>query len=95
MVIPKQQQNQNANTCSVEGDAWWMSFTNAEDILLSTGCRRKVFSILKTLRDTHLDFPNTPINNYVVKTLLLFECEKHPFDNNWSDLEMGDRLIGW
>lgn len=63
---------------AAEGDAWVMSFRYAEDRLLYGGCRRKCLSILKTLRDRHLDIPGQPINSYHLKTLLLYECEKHP-----------------
>jgi len=41
----------HAKQPSLEGDAWLISFTQAEDLLLATGCRRKCFSVLKTLRD--------------------------------------------
>jgi len=35
-----------------EGDAWSMSFGNAENKLIGSGdCRRRCLSILKTLRD--------------------------------------------
>lgn len=67
----------------------------AEDLLLQHGCRRRVYSILKCLRDSHMDFPNSPITSYILKTLILFECEKHPHELNWSELEMGDRIVGW
>lgn len=30
----------------------------------------------------------------MLKTLLLFECEKHPRESEWSDQELGDRVIG-
>ena len=42
---------------AAEGDAWVMTFSNSETMLLSGGCRRKCLSILKTLRDRHLDVP--------------------------------------
>ena len=35
----------------MEGDAWVISFLEAENRLLIGGCRRKCLSILKTLRD--------------------------------------------
>lgn len=78
----------------MEGDAWAMSMTHAEDILLSHSCRKKAFSILKCLRDTHLDFPGSPITAYILKTLLLFECEKHPNEFEWEEMCVGDRVIG-
>ena len=36
---------------AMEGDAWVISFLEAENRLLIGGCRRKCLSILKTLRD--------------------------------------------
>jgi len=41
----------------MEGDAWVLSFADAENRLLSGGCRKKCLSLLKTLRDRHLDLP--------------------------------------
>lgn len=79
---------------SMEGDAWLMSFTQAEDLLLSHGCRRKCLAVLKTLRDRHLDLPGNPITAYILKTLVLFECEKHPHEAEWDELALGDRIIG-
>ena len=62
----------------MEGDAWVISFMEAENRLLTGGCRRQCLSILKTLRDQHLDMPAGPVTAYVMKTLVLYECEKHP-----------------
>jgi hypothetical protein len=78
---------------SSEGDAWIMSFTEAEDRLLQNGTRRKCFSTLKTLRDRNFD--PIPITNDVLKSLVLYECEKHPNEYEWSDeITLGDRLNG-
>lgn len=41
----------------MEGDAWVLSFAEAENRLLQGGCRKKCLSLLKTLRDRHLDLP--------------------------------------
>ena len=79
---------------AMEGDAWVISFTEAERSLLYGGCRRKCLSILKCLRDNHLDLPGNPVTSYVMKTLLLYECEKHPRDIEWDDTAIGDRLNG-
>ena len=38
-----------------ENDAWLLCFNDAENILLSGGCRKTCLSILKTLRDRNLD----------------------------------------
>ncbi|GAB1604440.1 hypothetical protein Ahia01_000725400 [Argonauta hians] len=79
---------------AAEGDAWVMSFKYAEDRLLFGGCRQKCLSILKALRDRHLDLPSQPITNYHMKTLLLYECEKHPREVEWDDSTLGDRING-
>uniref|UniRef100_A0AC35TXK8 Mab-21 domain-containing protein n=1 Tax=Rhabditophanes sp. KR3021 TaxID=114890 RepID=A0AC35TXK8_9BILA len=85
---------QQPNNSSMEGDAWAMSMTQAENILLSYPTRRKTLSILKCLRDSHLEFMGTPITNYIIKTLVLFECEKHPRDYEWDEQCIGDRILG-
>ncbi|KAI6215941.1 hypothetical protein M3Y94_00444200 [Aphelenchoides besseyi] len=91
--VNKQQQGP-AN--SMEGDAWAINMTHAEDLLLGNhqNNRHKTYSILKTLRDRHLSFPGSPINNYIMKTLVLFECEKHVADHEWQEYNLGDRVIG-
>lgn len=86
--------NTNGNN-TMEGDAWAISMIQAENILLSHSNKKKVFSILKTLRDRHLDYVNSPINNYIIKTLMLFECEKHCNDHEWHNFCLSDRIIGW
>lgn len=42
---------------AAEGDAWVISFAQAEALLMQVGCRRRCLSILKTLRDRHLELP--------------------------------------
>jgi len=79
---------------SAEGDSWVVSFHQAEAMLLSGGCRRKCLSVLKTLRDRHLDLPGKPVDNFQMKTLLLYECEKHPRECDWDELCLGDRVNG-
>jgi len=79
---------------SMEGDAWVLSFLEAENRLLQGGCRKKCLSILKTLRDRHLDLPGVPITAYHLKTLLLYECEKHPRECEWDEVCLGDRING-
>lgn len=80
---------------AMEGDAWVIAFNEAEYKLLSSGgCRRRVLSILKTLRDNHLDLPGNPVTSYVLETLLLYECEKHPREYEWDEACVGDRLNG-
>lgn len=58
------------------------------------GCRRRCLSILKTLRDRHLELPGNPISAYHLKNLLLYECEKHPRDFEWDESCIADRLNG-
>ena len=99
----QQQQHQSGSTVSTtaslssssaEGDAWVVSFEQAEQLLLTGGCRRKCLSILKTLRDRHLDLPGRPVEAYHIKTLLLYECEKHPREVDWDEMAIGDRING-
>jgi len=79
---------------AMEGDAWVISFSEVENRLLTGGCRRKVLSILKTLRDGHLELPANPITSYILKTLVLYECEKHPREFEWDESAIGDRING-
>lgn len=51
-------------------------------------------SILKTLRDRHLDLPGNPVTSYHLKTLLLYECEKHPREMEWEENCIADRING-
>ena len=79
---------------SMEGDAWVLNFGEAENRLLQGGCRSKCLSILKCLRDRHLDLPGNPVTSYHMKTLVLYECEKHPKEYEWDETCLGDRLNG-
>lgn len=79
---------------AMEGDAWVMSFVEVESRLLTGGCRRKCLSLLKTLRDRHLELPGNPVTGYHLKTLLLYECEKHPREIEWEESCLGDRISG-
>ena len=79
---------------AAEGDAWVISFLEAENLLLYGGCRRRCLSILKTIRDRHLDLPGNPIQSYHMKTILLYECEKHPRESEWDETCLGDRING-
>ena len=45
-------------------------------------------------RDQHLDLPGGPVTAYVCKTLVLYECEKHPREMDWDERCIGDRLQG-
>ncbi len=90
----QQQQPLQQQQSSSEGDSWVISFSDAEDKLLVGGTRRKCLSILKTIRDRHLDLPGQPITSSVIKTLVLYECEKHPYDYEWEENNLGDRING-
>ncbi|XP_074650389.1 protein mab-21-like 2 [Tubulanus polymorphus] len=79
---------------AAEGDAWVISFIDAENRLMHGGCRKKCLSILKALRDRHLDVPGQPITSYHMKTLLLYECEKHPREIEWEETCLADRING-
>ena len=92
-ILSKESIYMKDKQASSEGDAWVMSFAEAEDRLLQDGTRRKCLSILKTLRDRNFDA--MPITNYVLKCLVLYECEKHPNEHEWCDEStLGDRLNG-
>lgn len=78
----------------MEGDAWAISMENAERILFTQPpCRQKVLNILKTLRDKHLDYPDTATSNYLLKTLVLWECEKHPRSYKYIFTQIG-KILG-
>ncbi|KOX76977.1 Protein mab-21 [Melipona quadrifasciata] len=79
---------------AMEGDAWALSFIDAENRLLQGGSRKRCLSILKTLRDRHLDLPGNPVTSYHMKTLLLYECEKHPHEAEWDEICIADRING-
>ncbi|KAI5702485.1 hypothetical protein M8J76_003397 [Diaphorina citri] len=93
-LLSKETFNITGKQSALEGDAWVMSFLEVEKRLLLGGCRRKCLSVLKTLRNRHLDLPGNPITNYCMKSLLLYECEKHPSENDWEDHCVGDRING-
>lgn len=61
---------------------------------LAGASRRRCLSILKTLRDRHLDLPGNPVTSYHLKTLLLYECEKHPREMEWEENCIADRING-
>lgn len=80
---------------SAEGDAWVLDFWDAQERLLFGGCRRRCLSILKTLSDRHLDdVPERPVQSAHLRTLLLYECEKHPREAEWDELCLADRTNG-
>jgi len=86
-------QNKQSST-SMEGDAWIINFNEAENILLVGGSRRKCLSMLKTMRDRHLDVQGAPVSVHVLQCLLLYECEKHPREDEWEEGRIGDRMSG-
>lgn len=92
-ILSKESIYMRDKQASSEGDAWVISFTEAEDRLLQDGTRRKCLALLKALRDRHLD--SSTITNYILKCLVLFESEKHPHEHEWSDERtLADRLNG-
>nr|CAD7456823.1 unnamed protein product [Timema tahoe] len=93
-LLSKESVTLQGKQSAMEGDAWVLSFTEAENRLLLGGCRRRCLSILKTLRDRHLDLPGNPVGAYHLKTLLLYECEKHPRELEWDEACLGDRING-
>lgn len=93
-LLSKETPAMTGKQSAMEGDAWVLSFIEAENRLLVGGCRRKCLSILKTLRDRHLDIPANPVTTYIMKTLLMYECEKHPREMEWDEGCLGDRING-
>ena len=43
---------------------------------------------------TMVMFQGNPVSSYVVQTLLLYECEKHPREGEWEEGALGDRIAG-
>ena len=87
--------DQRGKQSAMEGDAWMLSFNDAENKLLQGSNRKKCLSILKTLRDRNLDGAGQScITTYHLKTLLLYECEKHPHEYEWDDYNLSDRING-
>jgi uncharacterized membrane protein YjjP (DUF1212 family) len=35
-----------------------------------------------------------PVSCYVLQTLILYECEKHPREEEWEESCIGDRITG-
>jgi hypothetical protein len=81
-------------TNTMESDAWAISMEGAERNLFSHPVRAKALKIVKTLRDRHLDYEESTTTNHLLKTLVLWEFEKHPNDHEWQDFCLGDRIIG-
>jgi len=85
---------QKQSSTSMEGDAWIISLHEAESSLLVGGARKKVLSMLKCIKDRNLDFQGNPVTVHVLQTLVLYECEKHPREEDWEDSHIGDRISG-
>ena len=66
----QQQQPLQQQQSSSEGDSWVISFSDAEDKLLVGGTRRKCLSILKSLRDRHLELPGNRSMNMIFKLFI-------------------------
>ncbi|KAL3309216.1 hypothetical protein Ciccas_012238 [Cichlidogyrus casuarinus] len=80
---------------SVEGDAWLLDFHGAEERLLSGGTRRKTLALLKALFDVQFKSDSSlTLMEYHLKTLVLFECEKHGEEKDWTNLTLPDRING-
>ncbi|KAA8594127.1 hypothetical protein FQN60_004961 [Etheostoma spectabile] len=93
-LLSKECYSLNGKQSSAESDAWVLQFAEAENRLILGGCRKKCLSVLKALRDRHLELPGQPLNNYHMKTLVSYECEKHPRESDWDENCLGDRLNG-
>lgn len=77
---------------AAEGDAWVLDFFEGEELLLHANCRKQCLAVLKTLFERHLDLPDKPIQPSLMKTLLLYECEKHPCEDEWRENSLGERI---
>lgn len=77
-----------------EGDAWLLSFNDAEEMLFASAGRRLCLNMLKTLYDKHLDLPGKPLEYVHLVMLLLYECEKHPRETEWTEEALVDRING-
>ncbi|XP_014208686.1 protein mab-21-like [Copidosoma floridanum] len=94
-LLSKESVSMQGKQSAMEGDAWVLSFSEAENRLLQGGCRKRCLSILKALRDRHLaKAPGNPVSSYHMKTLLMYECEKHPLETEWDESSLGDRING-
>ncbi|XP_076064589.1 protein mab-21-like [Oratosquilla oratoria] len=93
-LLSREGHNLSSKQSGMEGDAWVLCFSDAENRLLYGGCRKRCLSILKALRDRHLDLPGNAVTSYLLKTLVLYECEKHPREAEWDEASLGDRLVG-
>jgi hypothetical protein len=40
------------------------------------------------------DVQGNPVSCYVLQTLILYECEKHPREEEWEESCIGDRITG-
>ena len=39
-------------------------------------------------------FQGNPVTVHVLQTLVLYECEKHPREEDWEEAHIGDRISG-
>lgn len=95
--VHSQQNQQQSSASSAEGDAWQLDFYEAEERLLNQGSRQLCLSILQTLLERHLVVNESGyplLHDYLVKTLLLHECEKHPREVEWTEFALPDRING-
>lgn len=91
-LLSKESLSLQGKQSAMEGDAWVINFTEVMKQLLVGGARKKALSILKTLRDRHLDITGNPVPINVIETLFLYECEKHPREDEWEEGAIGDRI---
>jgi len=71
-----------------------LCFNDAEEMLFASAGRRLCLSLLKTLYDKHLDLPGKPLEYVHLVMLLLYECEKHPRETEWTEEALIDRVNG-
>ncbi|XP_070538633.1 protein mab-21-like 3 [Ptychodera flava] len=79
---------------------WQTSFQRCEVVLLEgidkdEGCRKQCLRILKKLREDFWCRSTKPVlSSFHLKTLLLWECERHPHSTDWSREKLGERVLG-
>ena len=53
-----------------------------------------IIRLMFLISDHKLFFQGNPVTVHVLQTLVLYECEKHPREEDWEDSHIGDRISG-
>ena len=57
-------------------------------------CSFDYYQLDVSISDHKLFFQGNPVTVHVLQTLVLYECEKHPREEDWEDSHIGDRISG-